>query len=68
MLMQGCSSKPNKIVIVTEVNCNAVPKIKLTVPELVAIHGMEELHDVVVRIDKQNRVIDLCKRSDHLIN
>ena len=44
-----------------------MPKIKLTLPELIAIHGIEELHDIVVRVDKQNRVIDLCKRSDHLI-
>lgn len=68
MLLQGCVSAPNQVVTVIKSNCDIVPYIDLNDAEIDALVDNDELHALIIRIDKQNRVIDLCKSSDHLSN
>ena len=48
--------------IVTKVSdCSIVPYIKLTDKQIDALLLDELFHSVIVDIDKQSRIIDLCK-------
>ncbi len=60
MLLAGCAVEPK--VIVTKVSdCSIVPYIKLTNKQIDALLLDELFHSVIVDIDKQSRIIDLCK-------
>lgn len=55
-----------RIVTVVKSNCDIVPRIDLTLDEIDIIILDGRLHDLMMRIDKQESIIDLCKSSDHL--
>lgn len=61
MLLQGCVSAPQQVVTVIKSNCDIVPYINLNDAEIDALIDDARLHDLIIRVDKQNRVIDLCK-------
>lgn len=60
VLLSACESAP-EVVTVTKSNCDIVPYIDLTEKEIDALIDNAELHGLIIRVDKQNRVIDLCK-------
>ena len=55
-----------RIVTVVKSNCDIVPRIDLTLDEIDIIILDGRLHDLMMRIDKQEGIMDLCKSSDHL--
>ncbi len=61
MLLQGCVSAPQQVVTVMKSNCDIVPYINLNDAEIDALIDDARLHDLIIRVDKQNRVIGLCK-------
>jgi hypothetical protein len=57
---------PERVITVTKSNCNIVPRIDLTLDEIDIIILDGRLHDLMMRIDKQEQIIDICSSSDHL--
>jgi hypothetical protein len=55
-----------RVITVTKSNCNIVPRIDLTLDEIDIIILDGRLHDLMMRIDKQEQIIDICNSSDHL--
>lgn len=61
MLLLGCVSAPPKVITITKVDCSVIPYIDLSNEEIDLLFDNEFLHDLLVRVDKQNRIIDGCK-------
>jgi hypothetical protein len=55
-----------RVITVTKSNCSIVPRIDLTLDEIDIIILDGRLHDLMMRIDKQEQIIDICNSSDHL--
>jgi hypothetical protein len=67
MLLSGCASATlPSVITVTKSDCNIVPRIDLTLDEIDIIILDGRLHDLMMRIDKQEQIIDICNSSDHL--
>jgi hypothetical protein len=62
LALSACGSAPNRIVTVKKTNCDIVPYIDLNDAEIDGLVANIALHDVIVRIDKQSQIIDLCKQ------
>jgi len=61
MLLTGCASEPNvKTITVTKSNCLVVPYLDLSDEEIDALVEDIRLHPLIIRIDKQNRILDVC--------
>ena len=57
MLLLGCASEP---IVITKISCDVVPYLNLSNAEIDALVEDERLHNLIIRIDKQNRIIDTC--------
>lgn len=61
-LLSGCVSAVPSVITVEKVSCSTVPYINLSNSEIDALLLNVELHNLIVDIDKQSRIIDGCKK------
>ena len=54
-----------RVVTVTKISCDSVPYLDLDETEIDAMVADSRLHDLVIRIDRQNRIIDVCKNNSN---
>ena len=58
--VNGCASV-EKVITITESNCSIVPHIIITDEQFEQMYLDELFRPILIDIDRQSRIIDLCK-------
>ena len=62
-MLVSCALEPQKeIVIKTVSDCNIVPYINITVAQIDEVMRYKKLIPLIIEINQQTKIIDLCKK------